>query len=1009
METQEPEKTSSRRYAVFLSYRHADNKESGRQWATWLHQALEGYEIPADLVGTKNNKGEPIPASLYPVFRDEEELPADADLTRNIRQALENSGLLVVLCSPRAVESRFVADEIRYFKELGKSDRILALMIDGEPNASDDPGKVKLGIMPESECLPEPLRYGVVGNDGKIDWNQRTEPIAADVRPEGMAEGGWTTGARYREALHKAGGLGEKETTQKVREYERRLELAKLKVVAGALGVPLGVLTKRDKAMQLEKARQRARTLRRWLVAVGMLAILAIVMGAFAWKKKQEAERNAADALTDSAIGRMDRGETFGAMQDIASAIYEVRDQHAQQVPNLVRLRFMQQTVPQLLAILPHDMTVASARLSPDGSKLVTTEWKGKVRLWDIARITRGESLQPKVLAEGFEEGDEHDSPFQARFSSDGTILIAATAEKELRIWKAIDATQISVIPLPTFPAHSELSVDGEKLVTAGVLPEFADVWETRSGKHLFRLSPADVVNVQGYRSFDEAVFDQSGQCIATTGPGELSIIWDTKTGKKKRILNDDYGVLYPAFRPNTTQIATSTANGGVTLWDFESGLKIQSFSGFADLVNFTTFDRSGERLLALSQSDNPRLWSPEGKRPNSAVVLGLRARPSQGPGGGFPIRAEFSNDGSGVLTWQANTVTLWDVITGRPIWTIQGHVGGEMTGHVTDASMSSDGQFVATASSDKTVRIWRVPHAFDSCIERYDVKAIRAAGGYSDERGWQAIPAVGSFSKLVRSHISWTKADGEPASADCLESAKKMPAEEHIPDERTSPDGSLKIDVGKDYISLDVVETKTGKIISSLKGHQNAIHGAHFDQSGNLIASYSSGDNTARVWLREKNGQFSPAGVFQQVGVRATEFNQSSSLLAIATYDDNSVSVWDIASRKLITRIIGSNGPMSFCNFDSQGRLVTGFSKGNRTTSDGRLDPIPNDRVLSIWDTKLDIDANLVRTWVEVYTGTRWAPNIPGGVDGLTEAEWNERRHVLQDEGADGLTIQNN
>ena len=72
---------SSRRYAVFLSYRHADNKEeAGRQWATWLHRLLEGYEIPADLVGKKNSKGDSIPASLYPVFRDEEELPADASL-----------------------------------------------------------------------------------------------------------------------------------------------------------------------------------------------------------------------------------------------------------------------------------------------------------------------------------------------------------------------------------------------------------------------------------------------------------------------------------------------------------------------------------------------------------------------------------------------------------------------------------------------------------------------------------------------------------------------------------------------------------------------------------------------------------------------------------------------------------------------------------------------------------------------------------------------------------------
>src|SRR5439155_18087830 len=155
---------SDRRYEVFLCYRHADNKEQGRQWATWLHHVLEGYEVPADLVGTKNSKGDSISASLYPVFRDEEELPADADLTRNIRQALENSALLVVICSPRAAQSRFVAEEIRYFKELGKADRILALMIDGEPNTADDSAKQTAGLTAEMECLPEPLRRGVAAN-----------------------------------------------------------------------------------------------------------------------------------------------------------------------------------------------------------------------------------------------------------------------------------------------------------------------------------------------------------------------------------------------------------------------------------------------------------------------------------------------------------------------------------------------------------------------------------------------------------------------------------------------------------------------------------------------------------------------------------------------------------------------------------------------------------------------------------------------------------------------------
>ena len=64
MKPEMPPTNGTRRYAVFLSYRHADNKEPGRQSATWLHQMLENYEIPSDLAGTINSTGEVIPASL---------------------------------------------------------------------------------------------------------------------------------------------------------------------------------------------------------------------------------------------------------------------------------------------------------------------------------------------------------------------------------------------------------------------------------------------------------------------------------------------------------------------------------------------------------------------------------------------------------------------------------------------------------------------------------------------------------------------------------------------------------------------------------------------------------------------------------------------------------------------------------------------------------------------------------------------------------------------------------
>lgn len=69
-----PEDAHPRRFAAFISYRHLDNAEEGRRWASWLHWALENYRVPEALRGKRRRNGHLIPSHLYPVFRDEEEL-----------------------------------------------------------------------------------------------------------------------------------------------------------------------------------------------------------------------------------------------------------------------------------------------------------------------------------------------------------------------------------------------------------------------------------------------------------------------------------------------------------------------------------------------------------------------------------------------------------------------------------------------------------------------------------------------------------------------------------------------------------------------------------------------------------------------------------------------------------------------------------------------------------------------------------------------------------------------
>ncbi|MEM7087439.1 MAG: toll/interleukin-1 receptor domain-containing protein [Bacteroidota bacterium] len=311
METQIVE----RKYKVFLSYRHADNREQGRQWATWLHQVIETYEIPKDLVGKLYNDGEKIPERIFPVFRDEEELSADANLADSIINALDNSDVLIVICSPQAVASKYVEEEITYFKQLGKEDNILAMIIEGEPNSN------------ENECFPLPLRFN---RDKEGNLSKSSEPIAADFRilnsRDHKTQQGWTTPEAYRQELKKEPHLSEKKISELVDAYSKQHELMKLKIISGILKIPLAVLSKRDKAYQIRLAIQRNKVIRRWLMLVGFLAILAIGGGVFAWFQKQEAVKNLALQSTTIALNDLNDDKLEEGLSKLISSLSEWPD-----------------------------------------------------------------------------------------------------------------------------------------------------------------------------------------------------------------------------------------------------------------------------------------------------------------------------------------------------------------------------------------------------------------------------------------------------------------------------------------------------------------------------------------------------------------------------------------------------------------------------------------------------------------------------------------------------------
>lgn len=251
-------------YKAFISYSHTDQKVS-----SWLHRALESYRVPKHLIGTHSNFGL-VPARLAPVFRDRDELAVSADLTDRIRGALIDSEFLIVICSPAAARSMWVNREIEEFKKLGRSERVLCLIAEGEPSAAGG----------SDDCYPPALRQRY-DQDGKL-LSENAEPIAADLRKSGDGR-----------------------------------SLALLKVIAGMIGVGLDDLRQRE--LQRKQQRMVALTASSVLVASVMvvMAINAVMARNEADQRRQQAEDLLSFMVGDlrsnlTPIGRLDLLEDVG-------------------------------------------------------------------------------------------------------------------------------------------------------------------------------------------------------------------------------------------------------------------------------------------------------------------------------------------------------------------------------------------------------------------------------------------------------------------------------------------------------------------------------------------------------------------------------------------------------------------------------------------------------------------------------------------------------------------------
>ncbi|RYP70100.1 hypothetical protein DL769_005077 [Monosporascus sp. CRB-8-3] len=274
-----------------------------------------------------------------------------------------------------------------------------------------------------------------------------------------------------------------------------------------------------------------------------------------------------------------------------------------------------------------------------------------------------------------------------------------------------------------------------------------------------------------------------------------------------------------------------------------------------------------------------------------------------------------FSPDGKLIASASCDrTVRLWDPITGASLQTLKGHRDS-----VRAVIFSPDGKLIASASSDRTVRLW-------------DPTTGATLQTLKDYPGWNLIDIV-TFSpdgRLVASALTMTVRLWDPATGTALQTLKG-----HLDSVRAvifSPDGKLIASASEDK-TVKLWDPAKGALLQTLKSHSHSVMAVAFSPDIKLVASASI-DKTVKLWdpakgalLQTLNGHSGP--------VYAVTFSPDGKLIASAS-SDRAVRLWDPITGASLQTLKGHQGLVQAVIFSPDGKLIASVS---------------SDRTVRLWD----------------------------------------------------------
>jgi WD40 repeat protein len=556
------------RYAAFISY----SRQVDASVARALQEGLHSFAKPW------------YRRRALRVFRDDASLSATPALWSSIQRGLDESEYFILLCSPAAASSVWVAREITYWLATKPPQRLLLAVTEGELVWDRGVGDFDWS---RTTALPPTLR-----------GTFREEPRHVDL----------TT------VRDNPGRLRSRGSPELVADLAATLH-----------GRPKDDLIGRD----LRIHRRNRAIAAAAIVALLLLAAAAVVFGLDSRAQQREAERERAlsDQFKRAAVARSLAlaSQTTGATPEtlIRMAIAaQALDPTGQTHNALVRLL----TTNHHVATLPLGQADVQNIIFASPTTIVTGDTKGSVVLWDVSR-----PRSPHLLATiGYTEAGQQ---VTLAASADGKRLLVGgnTTARVFDISNPGQPQQLSILehdpggaargfysPIGTVA----LSPDGRSAVTASSAgPQH--LWDLSDPAHP-RDVPAPYDLIYGVTSF---TFVANGHTALTTGTPAGTNLWDLSDIAHPRRLATipDTGARKAALSADGHLALLTGFDTVATLWSLADPARpriLGTLARHSGDINGLALSRDGRVAITGSQDETAVLWDLS--NPNQPRSIGV-------------------------------------------------------------------------------------------------------------------------------------------------------------------------------------------------------------------------------------------------------------------------------------------------------------------------------------------------------------------------------------------------